>query len=138
MKIWTCKIGEADAARLPDGADFPMRQAVRERYLELTGENPKFIFSGWGGALDDCERAVVEKRAPSEEYLLEKRKQDAAPDLYEALRGLLAMAEDLAETFPIKATDDGLTVIDAARAALAKVSPHASPNVVDAEVKRDA
>lgn len=45
-----------------------------------------------------------------------------------ALRGLLAMAEDLAATFPIKPTEDGMTAIDRARAALARVN--GSPQAV--------
>jgi hypothetical protein len=64
LKIWDCKIGEVDAEKLPHGADLPMRQAVRKGYKELTGEEPLFIFSGWGGKLDEGERAVVENREP--------------------------------------------------------------------------
>lgn len=61
MKIWTCKIGEVDESKLPKGSDAPMRNAVREEYFKLTGEYPKFIFSGWDGALTPGERAVVEE-----------------------------------------------------------------------------
>lgn len=64
MKIWDCKIGEADVSRLPDGADGPMRIAVKKAYEELTGVEPDFIFSGWGGELTEAERAVVEDREP--------------------------------------------------------------------------
>lgn len=64
-QVWTCKIGETGA--LPMGADLPMRQAVRHAYRELTGEEPDFIFSGWGGELTEYERAVVENRPPSGE-----------------------------------------------------------------------
>lgn len=64
MKIWECKIGEVDAARLPRGSDAPMRQAVQRAYRELTGEWPEFTFSGWGGELTEGERAVVENRVP--------------------------------------------------------------------------
>lgn len=64
MKIWECKIGEVDAARLPRGSDAPMRQAVQRAYRELTGEWPEFTFSGWGGELTEAERAVVEDRVP--------------------------------------------------------------------------
>ncbi len=59
MKIWSCKIGEVDIAKLPDGADQPMRKAVREAYIKLTGEEPTFIFSGWGAELTDIERDTV-------------------------------------------------------------------------------
>lgn len=62
MNIWTCKIGETN--NLPMGADFPMREAVRRAYWEITGTQPEFIFSGWGGELNENERAVVENRPP--------------------------------------------------------------------------
>lgn len=62
MKIWECKIGESN--NVPDGADFPMRKAIEEAYVKITGEAPKFIFSGWGAKLDKNERAVVENRLP--------------------------------------------------------------------------
>lgn len=62
-RIWFCKIGEA--ALIPAGADAPMRQAVAMAYKELTGEDAKFCFSGWGGELTEPERAVVENRLPA-------------------------------------------------------------------------
>lgn len=64
MKIWTCKIGECDDADLPSGADGPMREAVQKAYREIIGRDCVFNFSGWGGELDECERAVVENRLP--------------------------------------------------------------------------
>lgn len=60
VKIWDCKIGEIDSARLPKGSDAPMRKAVAKAYRELTGEDPVFIFSGWGAQLTEAERAVVD------------------------------------------------------------------------------
>lgn len=62
MKIWECKIGEVDAAKLPPGADLPMRIAIQRAYKELTGEEANFLFSGWGGKLDECERFVVDAK----------------------------------------------------------------------------
>jgi hypothetical protein len=56
--IWTCKIGDANVALL-NGPDFPMREAVRKAYFELTGLQPNFIFSGWGGQLTEAEQEVV-------------------------------------------------------------------------------
>ncbi len=58
---WTCKIGPS-FIDLPDGADLPMRQAVQEAYFKLTGQYPKFNFTGWGGRLDDIEQQVVDKK----------------------------------------------------------------------------
>lgn len=90
MKVWSCKIGECDAALLPDGADAPMRAAVESAYRELTGFDAAFNFSGWGAELDESERAVVENREPSEEYHRSWLIQQAAPDLYEALSEIVA------------------------------------------------
>ncbi len=59
MKLWSCKIGEVANKKVPGGADKPMRDAVRKAYKELTGEEPKFIFSGWGAELTKRERDTV-------------------------------------------------------------------------------
>lgn len=63
-KVWGCKIGEVDAAKLPRDSDSGMRRAVADMYQQLTGELPEFIFSGWGEELTEAERAVVENRLP--------------------------------------------------------------------------
>jgi hypothetical protein len=60
LKVWECKVGEIDASKLPNGADQPMRRAVYDAYVALTGEEPKFLFSGWGAELTEVEREVVE------------------------------------------------------------------------------
>ena len=60
MKIWECKIGEVDAAGLPSGADFPMRRAIEKAYAEVTGQDPDFIFSGWGAELTETQRIVAD------------------------------------------------------------------------------
>lgn len=57
--IWVCKIGNLGNIKLPSGADFPMRQAVREAFYKLTGKWPDFTFSGWGGELTTSERIVA-------------------------------------------------------------------------------
>lgn len=69
-KIWSCKIGEVDATLLPDGADFPMRKAIVEAYERLTGQEPDFMFSGWGAELTEGERVA----ANSCKYTNSKRK----------------------------------------------------------------
>ena len=61
MKIWTCKIWECERGDLRSGADLPMRKVVEAGYLALTGKRPDFIFSGWGGELDEIEREIVNK-----------------------------------------------------------------------------
>lgn len=65
MKVWTCKIGGVAEELLPPGADWPMRQAVGRAYREITGTDPEFCFSGWGGELTEPELAVVEDRLPN-------------------------------------------------------------------------
>ena len=64
-KIWQCKIGEVEGTTAP--SDPFMRAAVEQAYVELTGTQPKFTFSGWGATLTEGERAVVENRLPVEE-----------------------------------------------------------------------
>lgn len=59
MKTWSCKIGEVYPGLLPDGADMPMRQAVANAYKALTGQEPEFIFSGWGAELTQEEREAA-------------------------------------------------------------------------------
>jgi hypothetical protein len=58
--IWDCKIGEVDIALLTPESDWRMRRAVRKAYKEITGQEPEFIFSGWGGRLTEAERSIVE------------------------------------------------------------------------------
>jgi hypothetical protein len=61
--IWTCKIGEAGVLH-EQGLDFPMRQIVEAAYVQVTGQAPDFIFSGWRGTLTEGERAAHEDRLP--------------------------------------------------------------------------
>lgn len=68
-KIWFCKIGEVEDGVLPAGADLPMRNALSAAYTAMTGLQPEFCFSGWGGELTPIERAVSENRHPNEEEL---------------------------------------------------------------------
>jgi hypothetical protein len=83
--VWSCKIGGSfPHGALPPGSDEKMRQAVQEAYERLTGQSDGYLFSGWGGELDESERAVVEDREPVYErttYALLK----SAADLIEAL-----------------------------------------------------
>jgi len=65
-KIWYCKIGEIDDQYLMHGADKPMRDAVKNAYMNFLGPEPNFIFSGWGSKLTEAERAVVENREPND------------------------------------------------------------------------
>lgn len=57
--IWTCKVGCLKEIDLPNAADLPMREAIAKAFLEITGQECEFLFSGWGGSLDKFELAVV-------------------------------------------------------------------------------
>jgi hypothetical protein len=63
--IWSCKIGEVDRDILPLGSDLPMREAVRRAYIEITGQEPRFNFSGWAGELTPIEREVADEIFPT-------------------------------------------------------------------------
>jgi hypothetical protein len=60
MEVWTCKIG--GHADVPSGGDFPMRQAIKKAYRELTGKDCEFLFSGWGGSLTEIEAEVIRRQ----------------------------------------------------------------------------
>lgn len=83
--VWTCKIGGSfPHGALPGGSDLPMRRAIQAAYEQVTGQSDGYVFSGWGGRLDESERATVENRWPvyeRTEWALYK----GAADLIEAL-----------------------------------------------------
>lgn len=62
--IWECKVGMLGDAIMPDGCDFPMREAVRSAYARIVGAEPQFCFSGWSASLTEGELAVIEDRLP--------------------------------------------------------------------------
>ncbi len=56
--VWSCKIG-GTIGELPKGADAPLRQAVQDAYLRLTGKECVFCFTGWDAQLTNTEREVA-------------------------------------------------------------------------------
>lgn len=83
-RVWYCKIGGSNTPPGSEwihpfqpysGADVPMRKAVRDSYTNMIGEQPEFIFSGWGSELSIWEKAVQENRTPNEVELIEERKR---------------------------------------------------------------
>lgn len=58
-RVWRCKIGGVTPNELPGGSDLPMRQAVEEAFLKITGVEAQFLFSGWGARVSALERAVI-------------------------------------------------------------------------------
>jgi hypothetical protein len=59
QKVWTCKIGYAADADVPEGGDAPMRKAVEQIFRTVTGHDADFCFSGWGGELTEIEEQIV-------------------------------------------------------------------------------
>lgn len=64
QKVWDCQIGVMGDLDLPDGVDYPMRRAIQKAFVEVTGREAQFTFSGWGGTLTEERLAVVEDRLP--------------------------------------------------------------------------
>lgn len=58
---WECKVGIAPGTpvSLPGGGDFPMRVAIEKAFLEVTGQEPEYCFSGWGAELTAMEKEVL-------------------------------------------------------------------------------
>lgn len=69
MSIWYCKVGTLHDIDLPDGADWPMRKAIRQAFADVTGQDDEFCFSGWSAELTESEIAVVENREPVRELV---------------------------------------------------------------------
>jgi hypothetical protein len=102
QKVWFCKIGEVDPANVPNGADFPMREAIERTYKRITGEDPTFLFSGWGAELTEIERAVVEDRLPDSHKAASEHLALAAKAMGEEEREELEarIARELEAAFP--------------------------------------
>ena len=47
-EYWVCIIGPTVRSKLPKGADFPLRTAVRSAFEQMAGEEDKNCWSGWG------------------------------------------------------------------------------------------
>lgn len=82
MKIWSCKIGQVESGQVPDGGDTPLREAVEAAYKELTGEDNRFCFSGWGAKLDSFERDIVEGKVTGSFAFLIEVKQGEISKLW--------------------------------------------------------
>lgn len=46
-RYWNCIIGSDYRKNIPDGGDFPLRMALKEKFYELFNENVS-VSSGWG------------------------------------------------------------------------------------------
>lgn len=65
--VWHCRIGPG--APRADGADLPMRNAVRRAFIDVVGEEPAAIFSGWGEHFCESEVAAIENGMPDEDMV---------------------------------------------------------------------
>ena len=82
-RIWVCKIGGKIPA-LKGGADGPMREAVQDAFLKLTGVECEYAFTGWDGKLTALERGVVNN--DDDAALDAAIEQDKAPQQTEVLQ----------------------------------------------------
>lgn len=49
MEYWFCLIGQYDVnSYKAHGADYPLRMAVRDKFIDLTGKDCDVCASGWG------------------------------------------------------------------------------------------
>jgi hypothetical protein len=55
-EYWRCVIGPVKRSELPNGADFPLRWAVGEKFEEMIGRDAETCSSGWG--MDEETRSV--------------------------------------------------------------------------------
>lgn len=86
--MWFCKVGTLGDLALPQGADWPMRVAVKEAFKKLTGVVAEFCFSGWGDKLEEQEMAVVKNRLtrPQRQELSEEEIQACIDEAAQLLR----------------------------------------------------
>lgn len=47
-EYWMCIIGGVPSGTVPYGGDFPLRQAVRDKFFQMFGEGDEICSSGWG------------------------------------------------------------------------------------------
>jgi hypothetical protein len=48
LEFWSCTIGPIDRNGVPFGGDFPLREAVQGKFIEMFGEEASKCSSGWG------------------------------------------------------------------------------------------
>jgi hypothetical protein len=62
-QVCACKIGLKEKIDIPGGADWPMRQAIKKAFYDLTGVDADFCFSGWNAELTDIEWEVARDKS---------------------------------------------------------------------------
>jgi hypothetical protein len=48
LQYWSCIIGPITKGSLAYGSDFPLRQIVQEKFIDMTGEQADHCWTGWG------------------------------------------------------------------------------------------
>jgi hypothetical protein len=48
LNYWFCKIGPVDTEMIPFGGDFPLRNVVENKFIEMFGKQAQTCSSGWG------------------------------------------------------------------------------------------
>lgn len=48
LEFWYCIIGAIDRNKVPWGGDFPLRDTVQDKFIEMFGEQADKCSSGWG------------------------------------------------------------------------------------------
>lgn len=54
-RYWFCIIGPVDRDKLPQGCDAPIRNAVEDAFIALTGAQSEHNYSGWGHSEEEIE-----------------------------------------------------------------------------------
>lgn len=84
--VWGCKIVGDGPGLSSHGADIPMRAAVVDTFIGLTGSKNVEILSGWGIHLNEVQKAIIENRDITEPYGPEFDLEKALEELVQELR----------------------------------------------------
>jgi hypothetical protein len=137
IEWWTCTIGPVKRKQIGWGADFPLRQAVKEEFEKMFDTVEYEISSGWG-LTSDVEEVLRQVRNlpsldPSGQALKEIRKLLSQEQVKETPnRDPLRLAKELGletynekeEYFCIKGVNGQATLVYYGVQALAKVRDH--------------
>lgn len=132
--VWDCQIGGIDRKALRPGSDAPLRQAVEAAFLDLTGKEAEFCFSGWGGKLTAVQLNIVRPA----EFPLPERESSADMLARVGTDAQLWARAFLAMDFEPDSIDEGLLIgwfanaIEAGRDAGLAAQP--TPEPLDAQL----
>ena len=84
-EYWLCVIGTTNSKNLKDGADYPMRKAVKKAFVETVGHEYENCWSGWGVEKDRVD------------LLIKISIMNHNDPLYEAIKRILNVSNDNAK-----------------------------------------